>query len=180
MSAQRCMRRSWLTRVMVVAMAVGLLSLGPPTANATAASALPPFSCGTQSGGSASHYGQVSDVRVGRHVGYDRFVVQFANGGIPAYTVTPKSSARFWLDGSGKPVTLRGTAGIKLVMHPSSGQGTFSGPTDVRTTFGQLLEIRRIGDFEGYLSWGLGLAHQSCKRVFTLTSPARLVIDVPN
>lgn len=176
MSAQPTSGQSWLIRAMVVVLTAGLVILGP----ASAAGALPAFSCGTQSGGSAGHYGQVADVRVGRHVGYDRFVVQFANAGIPAYTVIPKSSARFWLDASGLPVTLRGTAGIKLVMHPASGQGTFSGPTDVRTNFTQLLEIRRLGDFEGYLSWGLGLAHQSCKRVFTLSAPSRLVIDVPN
>ena len=176
MSARRRIAQSWLIRAMVIALTAGLVILGP----ANVAVALPAFTCGTQSGGSAGHYGQVSGVRVGRHEGYDRLVVQFANAGIPAYTVIPKSSARFWLDGSGLPVTLRGTAGIKLVIHPASGQGTFSGPTDVRTNFNQLLEIRQLGDFEGYVSWGLGLAKQSCKRVFTLSAPSRLVIDVPN
>jgi len=176
MTTRRTNWQSWLIRAVVTALTAGLMVLGP----APTAGALPAFTCGTQSGGSQGHYGHVSDVRVGRHVGYDRFVVQFANAGIPAYTVIPKSSAHFWLDGSGRPVTLLGTAGIKLVMHPSSGQGTFAGRTDVRTGFAQLLEIRQLGDFEGYVSWGLGLAHQSCKRIFTLTNPSRLVIDVPN
>lgn len=176
MSTQRLFCRSFLIRAMVLILTAGVVVLVP----AATAGALPAYSCGTVSGGSAGHYGHVTSVRVGKHATYDRFVVQFSKPGIPAYTVTPKSSARFWLDGSGRPVTLRGAAGIKLVLHPASGQGTFSGPTDIRTGFLQLREARQLGDFEGYVSWGLGLAHQSCKRVFTLTNPSRLVIDVPH
>ena len=145
----------------------------------TRAGALPPYTCGTVSGGSSASYGHITAIRVGHSVGFDRFVVQFSGSGIRRYTVTPKSSAVFWLEPSNKQVTLRGTAGIKIVMHPASGVGTYSGPTDIVTTFPQLLEARRIGEFEGYATWGLGLRHQSCKRVFTLTGPSRLVIDVP-
>ncbi|UQX87593.1 hypothetical protein M6D93_14965 [Jatrophihabitans telluris] len=144
------------------------------------AAALPAYVCGTVSGGSSSVSAHVVDVRVGQHVGFDRFVVQFAGSKIPSFTLTPKSSAVFYLDGSGKPVTLRGTAGLKVVMRSTTGIGTFSGPTDIRPAFVQLREARQIGDFEGVTSWGLGLAHQSCKRVFTLTGPTRLVIDLPH
>jgi len=41
-----------------------------------------------------------------------------------------------------------------------------------------LKEARRLGDFEGTLSWGLGLARPSCIRAFALTAPGRLVVDI--
>jgi hypothetical protein len=65
-------------------------------------------------------------------------------------------------------------------MHTATGRGTYFGAADFRTGFPQLREARLLGDFEGYVTWGLGLAHPSCKRVFKLTGPTRLVIDVPH
>lgn len=157
----------------LILVAGALVAVGRP------AQALPPYTCGTQTGGSSTTYGHVTSVRVGHGVGFDRFVVQFSSSRVPGYRIVPKSSATFWLDPSGRPVTLRGHAGLLVVMHPASGYGTYFGPNDILTSFRQLREARRIGDFEGYYSWGLGLTRASCKRVFTLTAPARLVIDVP-
>lgn len=142
------------------------------------AAALPAFTCGSVAGGSSTVHSHVTDVRVAAHTTFDRFVVQFSTAQVPHYGITPKSSATFYLDPSGKAVRLLGTAGIKVVMHTATGVGTYSGPYDFRTGFSEIREARRLGDFEGYLTWGLGLAHQACKRVFTLSSPTRLVIDV--
>jgi hypothetical protein len=170
------MRRAirWLIVVMLaVGAAVGIGS-APSTA------ALPPYVCGTVSGGSTTVHSHITDVSVGRHARFDRFVVEFSTHRVPHYRITPKSSSTFTLDPSGRSVTLLGSAGLKVVMHTATGVGTYHGPADFRTGFPQLVEARRIGDFEGYVTWGLGLDHQSCKRVFTLTSPSRLVIDVPH
>jgi hypothetical protein len=125
-------------------------------------------------------HSHITDVRVGRHPRFDRFVVEFSTARMPRYRITPKSSSTFTLDPSGRSVTLLGNAGIKVAIHFATGAGTYHGPAEFRTGFPQLLEARRLGDFEGYVTWGLGLDHQSCKRVFTLTSPTRLVIDVPH
>ncbi len=40
-----------------------------------------------------------------------------------------------------------------------------------------LVEAKIVEDFEGYLSWGLGLAKPVCLRAFTLSDPPRLVVD---
>jgi hypothetical protein len=85
-------------------------------------------------------------------------------------------------DPKGARVRLEGAAGIRLTMRfiPS---GLSTGPTELNPQlplFPQLAEARQIGDFEGVTSWGLGLNKQSCKRIFTLSGPSRLVIDVPN
>jgi hypothetical protein len=156
----------------------GAALAAPVSGNAS--SALPGFTCGTQSGGSDSVFAPITAVRVGHHLGYDRFVVEFTGSFVPGYRAIPKSSAIFYFDPTGLPVTLEGTAGIKLVLHSTSMQGTYSGLSDFDPEFPQLAEARSIGDFEGFVTWGLGLERQSCKRIFTLGSPARLVVDVPN
>lgn len=159
------------------AQAVGSQRAGATTS--ASAAALPPFTCGSTSGGSTATLGHLRAVRVGHHTGYDRFVIEFTGTVLPHYALTPKSSAVFYLDPSGRPVVLRGTAGILVVLSHSTGAGTFTGATDLVTAFPQLREARRLGDFEAVTSWGIGLAHQSCKRVFALAGPTRLVIDVP-
>ncbi|HYL07706.1 MAG TPA: hypothetical protein VEU76_04105, partial [Candidatus Udaeobacter sp.] len=58
------------------------------------------------------------------------------------------------------------------------GATTFIGSTDlVNANFVILNEARQTQDFEGYVSWGLGLSKAACMRVFTLSDPARLVVD---
>ena len=42
----------------------------------------------------------------------------------------------------------------------------------------QLLTVSAAGDFEGYLSFGLGLSAREPYHVSTLTGPDRIVIDV--
>ena len=141
-------------------------------------SAAPGFVCGTVSGGTTMVHSHVTDVRVGQHRTFDRFVIEFNTARLPRYRLTPKSDTTFTLEGSGHPVTLLGNAGLKVAVHFATGTGTYTGPTDFRPRFPQLKEARQLGDFEGYVTWGIGLGHQSCKRVFTLTNPTRLVIDV--
>lgn len=166
-------KRLLLVCVLAVGAAVGI-------GTAPSSAALPPYVCGTQSGGTTAVHSHITDVRVGQHATFDRFVIEFSTVRLPSYRITPKSNSTFTLDPSGRQVTLLGSAGLKVAMHFVTGVGTYHGPVDFRTGFPQLREARRLGDFEGYVTWGLGLAHQSCKRVFKLTNPTRLVIDVPH
>ncbi|MGH8862941.1 MAG: AMIN-like domain-containing (lipo)protein [Jatrophihabitantaceae bacterium] len=159
----------------VLVLAVSALVLAAPRGEA-----LPPFRCGSVSGGTPGFTGHITAVRVGQNTTFDRFVVQFREARAPHFRVTPQSSSRFVLDPSGRTVTLRGTACIRLVLNQATGIGSYHGPRDFRPPFPQLREARLLGDFESVTSWGLGLRHQSCKRVFVLSSPTRLVIDVPH
>jgi hypothetical protein len=61
---------------------------------------------------------------------------------------------------------------------PQSMQRTWTGPSVLTPYYPQLLVVSAAGDFEGYLSFGIGLAAQGSYHVFTLTSPDRVVIDV--
>ena len=120
-------------------------------------------------------------VRVGEHAGYDRVAFQFS-GGIPAVTVTRVASVS--TDPKGTPVALPGQSYLHVVFRGASGtcpqpsQRTYTGPSVLAPYYPQLLMVSAAGDFEGYLSFGMGLAAQSGYHVFTLTSPDRVVIDV--
>ena len=109
--------------------------------------------------------------------GFDRFVLQF-DSFVPTYTVKRQSAPLFTLGGSGQPVTLSGTAGALVRVHSATGANTFVGSTDLsHGEYPVLKEARQTEDFEGYVGWALGLSKEACLRTFTLTEPARLVVD---
>jgi len=73
-----------------------------------------PFSCSPVSGGKAGLATALSAIRSAGHPGYDRVV--FDLGGIPSYDVIGQNSSTFLKDASGQPVTLQGTAGVKVIL----------------------------------------------------------------
>jgi hypothetical protein len=76
-------------------------------------------------------------------------------------------------------VTLSGAAGVLVTVHSATGATTFTGSTDqLHPEFQVLKEARQTQDFEGYVSWGLGLSKPVCMRAFVLDDPARLVVDL--
>jgi hypothetical protein len=143
-----------------------------------------PFSCLDHSGGADSGLAmQLTAVRVAHQPGFDRIVFEFAPqaGGvahIPAYTVSRQASAQFVKDPSGQPVTMRGSAGLRIVFHGASGAISYTGSRDQTPNLPVVQEVEQLGDFEAVLSWGAGLSRASCLRVLELSTPTRLVIDV--
>jgi hypothetical protein len=137
---------------------------------------LPAFACTDASGGQTGVANAVA-ARVAEQIGYDRFVLQF-DSTVPSYTVKRQATPTFPSGASGETITLSGTSGVLVNVIGASGAGTFTGTTDL--THGEYLvlkEARQTQDFERHLSWGLGLGKPACMRVFTLTDPARLVVD---
>ena len=146
----------------------------PPTPPGTN---LPAFACSDASGGKTGVANAIT-ARASEQDGYDRFVLQF-DPIVPTYTVKQQAKPVFTLGGSGQSVTLSGTAGILVSVHSATGATTFTGSTDmVHSDYTILKEARQTEDFEGYVSWGLGLSRATCMRVFTLSDPARLVVDL--
>jgi len=137
---------------------------------------LPAFLCADAKGGSANIVG-VTAVRVDQHPGYDRFVLQF-DSQVPVYTVKRQAKPVFMQGASGQTITLSGTVGVLVTLHSASQSGSYSGPSDfTQAGFPILKEARLTEDYEGTVSWGLGLGSAACMRVFALVDPARLVID---
>jgi hypothetical protein len=145
----------------------------PPTPPGTN---LPAFACSDASGGKTGVANTIT-ARVREQTGYDRFVLQF-DPIVPTYTIKRQDKPVFPLGASGQTVTLSGTTGVLVTVHSATGATTFQGSTDqIHPEFQLIKEARQTQDFEGYVSWGIGLSKAACLRSFVLDDPARLVVD---
>jgi hypothetical protein len=192
LASPQCMRvleLSGPSRLVVdFATSVGLSATAAPTPLPTvppSGADLGSFTCLDHSGGANSGPAmQLTAVRVAHQPGgYDRIVFEFAppvgsTAHIPAYTVSRQASAKFIKDPSGMPVTMRGSAGLRIVFHGASGATSFSGSRDQIYTLPVVQEVEQLGDFEAVLSWGAGLSQSSCIRTLELSNPTRLAIDL--
>ena len=138
------------------------------------------FGAGSFAGGTALN-GQVTSVgsvRAAAQTAYDRFVIDLGSSPLQQYEVRTQPTSKFTLDPRGEVVTLSGTRGVLIVLYNATNHASFAGPTDLRTSLPAIREARLVGDFEGMVSWGLGVNGPGFVRVMTLTGPNRLVVDV--
>ena len=116
----------------------------------------------------------ITGVRAGRNTCFDRVVIDINGPVATGYSIAYTSQVT--AEGSGLPVPTPGGARMQLtVRHPAGSlrMPSVAGFTTLRSvTFG--------GSFEGYTTFGIGTRARLPFRVFTLTSPARLVVDVYN
>jgi len=95
----------------------------------------------------------------------DTLVFKFF-AGTPQYTITPQANAHFSQDASGAPVNLAGTAGVRILFQGFRGfRPNYTGPKTLTSTGPLLLQVAQIGDFEGYVSFGVGLSAPGCATV---------------
>lgn len=122
------------------------------------------------------------DVTTGLHEVFDRVVFEFEEG-TPGYRieyVEPPITGEF----SGLPVEITGNAFLRVSFRgaagfdPFTGEPTYDGPLEIAIGLPSLLEAERTGDFEGVLTWVVGLAAEVDFRVLTLEEPFRVAIDV--
>src|SRR5438128_12000382 len=164
--------RLTLGALALTAGALTLTGILPASADSVGA-----FTCADQTGGVAAVSGTVYDVRVAHHDGYDRLVIGFpTSNSMPQYQLNRQTTAHFVRDASGQPVTLSGSAGIRVVLQNAD---IVSGaPADLKPNLPEIREVAQIGDFERVVSYGVGLSTPACIRVLELSGPTRLVIDV--
>ncbi|SDG33781.1 hypothetical protein SAMN05216553_107217 [Lentzea fradiae] len=127
----------------------------------------------------------LSGIRTGQHAGFSRVVLDLS--GLPSeHRVSEVTSVSQC--GSGEPVTIAG-GGVQEILsvtligaaaHDDNGNPTYTGSRNFATP--GLSNVRGVAltcDFEATLGVAVGYANPaSWHRVFTLTSPNRLVIDV--
>jgi len=145
---------------------------------ATAAFGLPPFSTAPRTSTGSGGQAELFATAAGCHATFDRFVIR-ARLGTPGYNV--RYVAKVVADGSGKTVSLLGTKRIHVVIrraraHTSAGGALL--PSVTTPLCSNLRQVKIAGDFEGVVSFGLGLRRKTGFRVFRLTAPTRIVIDV--
>ncbi len=171
-----------MNRFILVAAMIGLVvACGSTTPVAVSSPSPQPsptssFAQANFSGGSVAT-SQVAAVRIGRHDGYDRFVIEFS-GGIPSYTVTRQTSATFTRSPKGDVVTLDGSAGVVVTVQSITNWTGYTGDTSFKPGYPCMREALMIQNFEGVQQWGIGVGGTPALRVFTMTAPDRLVVDI--
>lgn len=134
--------------------------------------------------------GVLTAVRIAEHDGYDRIVFEFGdelgdidiNNGVPAYRIE-------YIDGpavacgSGNEVQPEGSAILQVslpgtyVYDPETGE-----PTIEQRMYGEdynvIFEAQEICAFEADSTWAIGTGGEAPFRVYELSNPTRLVIDV--
>ena len=120
----------------------------------------------------------ITTVRVGNHSdqGFDQVTITFKDTRHGDITIDVQPNSTFIQDGSGASVKLAGKYGLRILITEADEHPDFTGSTDLKPGYTQLKEARLMGDFEGRVTWGLGLASPACYRVQILDNPTRLVI----
>jgi len=121
---------------------------------------------------------QLVDVRVGEHDGFDRVVLELSGTATPGWGVAWSDEAV--AEGSGDVVPLEGD---RVLTISASGTampepGSFEVPARLGPA-GAVAEVQVNGWFEGYTQVFAGVeGDERPFRVFTLTDPPRLVVDI--
>ena len=132
----------------------------------------------------------LTDVRVGAHGCYDRVTFEFKPRGTdadgPVGWKAAYQSGPVTEDGSGKTVPVKGSAFLVLHMNAqgfdltkSDAPDTYGGPTSLEAAGAtRVQQVRRTGDFEGVLTWVIGLDRVRPFHITTGTGPARVIVDI--
>ena len=164
-------------------------TIPPTTVPTTTVPSLPGGSTDPKSGagnGGTAPAGQavLTNVRTSGHAGFDRVVIEFAGDTLPGWSVG-YAQPPFTLDASGAPVAVAGQAFLHLRLDPATeidpatGHPSYTGGSRVPGSgTADVIECVNNGDFEGVVSWVIGLHQQAPFTVHVLSSPARIVIDI--
>jgi hypothetical protein len=145
---------------------------------AAAAFALPPFSTAPKTSTGSGGQAELFAIATGCHPTFDRFVIR-ARLAKPGYDV--RYVSKIVADGSGATVHLLGTKRIRVIVRDARAHtsgGTSLLPGALTPLCPNLRQVKRAGDFEGVVTFGLGLRSKTGFRVFRLTAPTRIVVDV--
>jgi len=172
---------------------------GPPQATAAATAAETPAvtaSAGTpgetfEGGGRAPVEGTLGeqatppplatlvDVRAAEHNGFDRIVFEFQDNA-PDFRVEYVPQAI--LCGSGQPVTVTGAAVLQVRFTAAAAHNDQATPTvntfELTPNLPAILRALQTCDFEGEVTWQVGLTAESDFKVTKLEDAARLVVDI--
>jgi hypothetical protein len=134
----------------------------------------------------------VTDVRAGRHVCFDRLVVDLGGTADSNLSYDVRYVPALAAQGSGEEIPLRGGATLQVVVaapahdpgyHPTYLPGDRSAIVDVGS-FETFRQVAWAGSFEGQSSLGIGTRARLPFRVFTLVGEpgsdraVRLVVDI--
>ncbi|MCA2229227.1 AMIN-like domain-containing (lipo)protein [Nonomuraea aurantiaca] len=119
-------------------------------------------------------------IRAAHQHGLDRLVFEF-HGRLPAQRDV-RYVSKLIADGSGQRVNAVGSALLQIRFdqadgHNRRGKVTY-GPSRRTYALPGVIQVVNTGDFEATLTFGVGLAKRVPYRVYTLTAPSRVVVDI--
>jgi hypothetical protein len=167
-----------MARIRVAVLAVIIALAAALLVGTTASAAACPTGWGSLAK-EAAPMGQapVTGVRVGTDVCWDRVVFDVA--GAPAgYSVRYVDTV--YSEGQGAPLYVPGGARLAIVLHHPAGPLPYRVNQKAANVDGYpvLRSVTYGGSFEGYTEYGVGVRAKLPFRVFTLTNPGRIVVDV--
>jgi hypothetical protein len=152
----------------------------------TAACTLPGAATTAQATAATTSVALLTDLTYAVHAGCDRIVFQFRDGDVPGYQVGYKPGP-FNKGESDEPLEVQGAAYLVVRFDKAAGvdltspnaMPTYNGPRTITMTgLTHVDEIVNAEDFEGVLTWVVGLDAQRPFAVSTLSSPPRVVVDL--
>ena len=125
------------------------------------------------------------DIRFGAHPGFARIVFDITGSGTPMYHVRYENPP-FFTDGEGAEIEINGEAFLVVTMSPVVSYNpeseefelVYTGERELYPGLAPIVEVINTGDFEGQMTWIIGLTGQKGFRVEVLQDPLRLVIDI--
>jgi hypothetical protein len=108
---------------------------------------------------------------------------------VPAITHAEYVSRPVLADASGMEVPVAGNAVLRIAMSPASTVDgsvdppvtTYAGATRIQPDLPSVVDVVETGDFEGVLSWAIGLrSGEVPASAVVLTDPTRVVVDIPH
>lgn len=123
-------------------------------------------------------------VRTATHDAYDRLVIDLGEGAVPGWTVSEQTAPLYWGEESSQTqVPIKGDSYLKVTLMPAEAfdgnyQPTYTSPRSESFTYPSLKGQALVYSFEDSNTFGLALGLHSSYKVFKLTAPNRVVIDV--
>ncbi|WP_448626626.1 AMIN-like domain-containing (lipo)protein [Geodermatophilus sp. URMC 64] len=124
----------------------------------------------------------VSDIRTGRHGGFDRVVFEVGGTGTPGWDVRYVDQASS--QGSGDPIDVAGDAVLQVTLTgaqipDTTGVAEYDGPNPLAGAGTQTVtEVAYDHIFEGTAVAFVGTTAEVPFRVYALSNPARVVVEV--
>lgn len=152
---------------------------------ADGASDAPPFPANTRpdtQAQSADSLATVTDIRLGRHGGFDRVVFEVRGTGTPGWDVRYVDQASS--QGRGDPIAVDGDAILQVTLtgmgYPhDTGVDEWSGPDPLSSGATKVVtEVAFDGTFEGTTVAFVGTSGRVPFRVYSLSGPTRVVLEV--
>ncbi|NJP96303.1 GerMN domain-containing protein [Nonomuraea sp. FMUSA5-5] len=115
----------------------------------------------------------LTGVRVAHHPGFDRLVFEF-RGRLP-HTVQTRYVNRVVDQATGRTVGLVGDALLRVRFEEAS---TATGPARTTYPLPGVIQVASATPYNSELTYGVGLSRQAPFRVYKLTRPSRVVVDI--